>query len=133
MDWMNTCWLIKKLFDDNKIVNISRLFVLCDLLNLDNKILHEASSIEDYGPFILFYGKFKWKYFEEQSTDKEDLKIIFYRESTEMSTFWYIWYNVQGYSYFWIPYICFTFYRSTSRGQYPKYGKYSWRQSLSNI
>ena len=47
------------LTDDNKIVNISRLFVLCDLLNLDNKILHEASSIEDYGPFILFYGKFK--------------------------------------------------------------------------
>ena len=49
-----------KKIDDNKIVNISRLFVLCDLLNLDNNILHEASSIEeDYGPFILFYGKFK--------------------------------------------------------------------------
>ena len=31
---------------NNKIVNISWLFVLCDLLNLDNKILHEASSIE---------------------------------------------------------------------------------------
>ena len=93
-----------KKIDDNKIVNISRLFVLCDLLNLDNNILHEASSIEeDYGPFILFYGKFKWKYFEEQSTDEEDLKITFYRESTEMSNFGYTWCPnayIQGYSYF---------------------------------
>ena len=53
------CVITNNILDDIKIVNISRLLFLYDLLNLDNKILHEASSIEDYGPFILFYGKFK--------------------------------------------------------------------------